>query len=324
MALANRSTQRAGVRLRLVGSPEPGERPVEQHSLLNLWHLLSLDAPCVAALWTVFAAWCAGVHLSPVDPLAMFVAVWALYATDRLLDARPLMNGFSPPELEKRHLFHHRHRRRLLPALLTATLLLALLLHLLLGAVLHLYAVLATLLTGWLMIVHVPASPLASTRRLPKELAVGLFFPAAVFIPTVARAPGLHIALLPGLLLFAGICTANCLFLYAWEHPDDQGQAHVTTRYAVDRLLGLTFFLLATSAAIAFAFIILPRTGLLSPSPLPHPAAMPFACALTAGLLLLLHFMRAHVPPLRLRALADLVLLTPILPIAFAILDPSR
>ncbi len=329
MALATTRVDAAAVRLRLVTVPEPATSPAsaeppKKRSPLALWHLLSLDAPTVAALWTIFAAWTAGVRLSVVDPIAMFVAVWMLYATDRLLDARLLAGGFCPPGLEERHYFHHCHRGRFLLSIAGATLLLASLVHLLFAPVLHLFAVLATLLAGWLLIVHVQATPHALGRCLPKELAVGLFFPAAVFVPTVARAPALRFALFPEALLFAGVCTLNCLFLYAWEHPDDHSEAHATTRYAVDRLLGLTYFLLATAAAIAVALFTLPRTGLLHSSPLPHPAAMPFACAVTAGIFLLLHFVRKQMPQLRLRALADLILLTPILPIIFALLDPSR
>ncbi len=323
MALANPRVKPTPVRLRLVTAAEPGDAP-GRHSLLTLWHLLSLDAPCVAALWVTFAAWCAGQRISLLDPLAMFVAVWVLYATDRLLDARPLAGGQYPSELEERHFFHHRWRQWFLPILVGATLLLALLLHLLAVPVLHLYAVLATLLAGWLLVVHAQTAPIPLGRRLPKELAVGLFFPAAIFVPLIARAPGLSLALLPGAMLFSGVCSLNCLYLYAWEHPDDHSRAHSTTRYAVDRLLGLTYFLLGTSAATAVALFTLPKTGLLHVSPLAHPAAMPFACALTAGLFLLLHFVRHQVPPLRLRALADLILLTPILPIAFALLDSSR
>ncbi len=322
MALVKAHSEASAARLHLVTSAQD-PLPVPRHSPASLWHLLSLDAPTVAAVWTGFAAWCAGVRISWVDAVAIFVGVWMLYATDRLLDARPLAEGVCPPDLEERHYFHNRHRHRFFPALVAVTLPFAYLLHRLAPPVLHLYSLLAALLGGWLLLVHAETSP-KSSRRLPKELAVGLFFPAAIFIPTVARAPGLRLFLLPDALLFAGICSLNCLFLYAWEHPDDHSRAHATTRYALNRLLGLTCFLLATSLAVAVAMSALPRTGLMHASRLPHPSAVPIACAFTAALFLLLHIVRDQLPPLRLRALADLVLLTPLLPFLFALLGPQR
>ncbi len=287
------------------------ERVPSDRSVLGLWHLLSLDAPAVAATWTVFVAWCAGVRLSIADPIAMFLAVWILYAADRLLDARPLAAGMRGLELEERHRFHHTHRRAFLPSLVAATLPLAYLLHRLAAPVLHLYTLLATLLAGWLLLVHAQPAPAAGTRRLPKELAVGLFFPAAVFIPTVARAPFLRPALLPGALLFAAVCSLNCLFLYAWEHPRDTTRAHASTVWALRRLVPLTTALIAGSLAVGCLRWEAPIR------PLMHPAALPVCCAVSGFLLLLLHFFRHRIPPVRLRACADLVLLTPLIVLLF-------
>ena len=285
-----------------------------------LWHLLSLDAPSVAALWTVFAGWCAGVHLRAIDPAAMFLAVWMLYAADRLLDARPLVAIEATPaganavaELEERHRFHHRYRHWFLPCLVTGTVPLAYLLHHMAAPVLHLYALLAALLAGWLLLVHAQAAPFTTARRLPKEFAVGLFFPAAVFIPSVARAPALRPALLPGALLFAGVCICNCLFLYAWEHPRDRSRAHATTRFALRRLLPLTSVLIAVAGAVALLAIAAPRQTLPAGAEIAHPVAFALAPAASGAILLALHALRHRIPPLRLRALADVALLTPVL-----------
>ncbi len=305
-------------RSRLIDAPAQGTSP---RSWLTHWHLLSLDAPSVAALWVAFVGWYAGVRLSLYDPAAMFVAVWILYVADRLLDARPLASIppstlTSPgafPELEQRHHFHHRHRRVLLPCLVAATPLLALLLYRLAAPVLHLYTILASLLAGWLILVHVRASPPYGTRRLPKELAVGLFFPAAVFIPTVARAPALRTALLLPALLFAGICTLNCLFLYAWEHPGNPRRAHASTRAALAFLLPLACGLAlgCWGVTIVTMLAISRHAGTPHTVPLAHPEAISLAAALSATALLLLHAFRRRLHPLTLRALADAVLLTP-------------
>jgi len=275
----------------------PPHRP--RHSPLALWHLLSLDAPTVAAVWTVFIAHCAGLVLPWTAPAAMFVAVWMLYAADRLLDARPLPNGAQPPELEERHRFHHRHRTAFLSAIVVASGVLATLLNRLEPRALHLYALLATLLGTWLLLIHARPLPTDTIRRLPKELAVGVFFPAAIFIPTVARAPWLRPAMLPAAALLAAVCTLNCLFLYAWEHPAPRLQAHWTTRWATNHLRPLATAVIAASALTSGLYRL--------------ESAPALACALSAALLLLLDHQRNRLPALTLRASADLVLLTPLL-----------
>ena len=319
MASPSKQAVLPATRLRLVPS-RTGE-PAPRSAPLAMWHLLSLDAPSVAALWVVFAGWCAGVRVPFFDPAAMFAAVWMLYAADRLLDARTLAAGLSSPELEERHRFHHRHRNVFVPCIAATTLPLAYCLHRLPPPVLHLYALLVSLLAGWLLLVHAQTEPSAGTRRLPKEFAVGIFFPAAVFIPTVARAPELRLALLPGALLFAGVCTLNCLFLYAWEHPLDRTRAHATTRWALRHLLPLAA-LLTVTATVTSLLLGWQQPPLLGQpdqlgfgmSPLlPHASAAPAACALSVAFLMLLHGQQRRFSPLRLRALADLALLTPVL-----------
>ena len=268
-------------------------------SPLALWHLLSLDAPTVAALWTWFAARCCGLHLPWTAPAAMFVAVWMLYVADRLLDARPLAGNAATTELEDRHRFHDRHRRPLLLVCSLACIVLALLLHWTTPAALHLYTLLAALLAGWLLLIHGRSSQ--ASHRLPKELAVGLFFPAAVFIPTVSRAPALRLLLLGPALLFAAVCTLNCLCVYAWEHPFDTGSAHPSTRWGTRHLPALALAVALGSAALAFSLRVHGTIALLA-----------VAGGLSALSLLTLHLRRAAIRRVHLRALADLVLLTPL------------
>jgi hypothetical protein len=282
------------------------------HSPLALWHLLSLDAPTIAALWTFFIARCAGLTLPWVEPAAMFVAVWMLYAADRLLDARPLPNNQPPLGLEARHLFHHRHRRAFLALVAPTSIALVLLLHSIDPRALHLYTLLAALLGAWLLLIHARSLPTPDAHRLPKEFAVGLFFPAAVFIPTLARAPQLRSALIPAFLLFAAVCTLNCLFLYFWEHPHNRAHAHWTTRWATAHLLPISATVLTLTIAAAILGHLRPPA-----SHLPLAGAPALACALTTALLLTLHDLRNRIPALTLRASADLALLTPLLLLPF-------
>ena len=291
----------------------PAAKPIRQSGrgvllrALHLWHLLSLDAPTVAVLWTWFVASAVGIRL-PLDALAaMFLAVWMLYAADRLLDSRQL---FSDPlhteELEARHLFHHRHAKAFFTAILLASLVLAALLRHLLPSALELYTLLGALLFSWFLLIHARAAPSAGTRRLPKELAVGVFFPAAIFIPTVARHPELRPDLLPHALLFAAVCSLNCLAIYAWEHPEPRLAAHWTTR-AATRYLNV---LAAGTGVTALALATVTHATL-------WPLAL--AAALSAFALLLLDRQHYRLTPLTLRTAADLVLLTPVLLIPWVI-----
>jgi hypothetical protein len=265
-----------------------------------------MDAPTVAALWVWFIARSEHIHLPLAAPITMAVAVWMLYAADRLLDTRNLDQPRRDTlgELEARHFFHHRHRAFFLPAIAAAAIVLAALLHMLDAAAIRLYLIEAALLFTWFVILHATRS----AHRLPKEIAVGIFFSAAVFIPTVGRQPSLRPSLTPAALLFAAVCSLNCLLLYAWEHdkiaaqgPNIQKQQpHPTTRFAIAHLRALAVAVVAASAILALMETAQAR-------------AIPAACVLSTVILLLLHRFRRRISRTELRAAADLALLTPLL-----------
>lgn len=274
-------------------------KPISPHSSpLALWHLLSLDAPTVAVLWTWFIARANHIHLPIAATLAMGIAVWMLYAADRLLDAQSTQQD----TLEARHLFHHRHRTAFLTGILVASAALALLLPRLDTESIHLYLILGGLVFGYFILIHATHS----AHRLPKEIAVGIFFAAAIFIPTVARQPHLRLALLPPALLFATLCSLNCLFIYTWEHTTSHTEhaAHATTRLALHHLSFIAVSITLTGLALA-----------LTDRSIPWP--VPIATTIAAMLLLTLHQRNHHIQPTILRAAADMVLLTPILFLPF-------
>jgi hypothetical protein len=273
---------------------------------LALWHLLSLDAPTVAVLWTCFIAAAHHIHLPISSTLAMAVAVWMLYAADRLMDARLLdANPTQHEDLEARHYFHHRHRKTFLTGILLASIALAALLPRLEAKAIHLYLILGGLVSGYFILIHATSGTTAQQKvahRLPKEIAVGLCFAAATFIPTVARRPDLRLPLFPSALLFATLCSLNCLFIYAWEHEDHNANrpTHTITRLALHNLPSLTILLALSSTALSL---------------FDHhaPQSIPCAIAISATFLLLLHNHRHTIARTTLRAAADLALATPIL-----------
>jgi hypothetical protein len=290
---------------------EPTLKAIVRHSgPLALWHLLSLDAPTIAALWTWFIASANHVSLPLSSTLAMAIAVWMLYAADRLMDARLLVVDPTHYEgLEARHYFHHRHRSAFLTGILFASITLALLLPHLEAAAIHLYVVLGGIVSGYFILIHAARSAATQQKaahRLPKEIAVGLFFAAATFIPTVARRPDLRLPLLPVALLFATLCSLNCLYIYAWEHAGSRSSnpPHVITQLALRNLPSLTVLLALSGAAIT----LFDHRG---------PWPVPYAIALSAALLLLLHNHRLAIIPVTLRAAADLALTTPFLLLLF-------
>ncbi|HEY0161850.1 MAG TPA: hypothetical protein VGB69_04165 [Edaphobacter sp.] len=273
------------------------QQPSGTKSPLALWHLLSLDAPTVATLWTWFIARASRVTLNTIPLLAMAAAVWTLYAADRLLDAQTS----EVDALEDRHHFHQQHRPGFMAGIGLASILLATLLPRIPEQAIQLYLILGGLVFGYFILIHATRS----AHRLPKEIAVGVCFAAATFIPTVAREPGLRLSLLAPALLLAAACSLNCLFIYAWEHPHPTGpQPHLITAIALRCLLPLTLAVTILSAGLA----VFDRHA---------PWTLYAAVSFAAIALLLLHLRRRALQPLELRAAADLALLTPLLLVPF-------
>jgi hypothetical protein len=271
----------------------PDQVNATNKSPIALWHLLSFDAPTVAAVWTWFIAAAVHIQLPITSMLAMFTAVWTLYAADRLLDTE---------DLEPRHRFHHKHRSAFVAGIVGASLILAFLLPRIPPESIHLYLILGGFVFGYFVVIHATRS----AHRLPKELAVGVCFAAAVFIPTVSRRPDLRLTLIPAAALFAMLCSLNCLFIYQWEHtvPTKSAPPHLTTRFALRYLTNMALANATISAGLAFFYSHALWTI--------YAAA---ACSTT--LLLLLNARHKDHSSLTLRAAADLVLLTPLLFIHF-------
>ena len=188
--------------------------------MLRYWHLLSLDAPTVAALWCWAFGRAARLWLAPWLPAALALGTWLFYVADRLLDAR-----LSPQStLQERHRFHDLHRRWFLAAAVPVVLILAMLVAKMPRSLLLAYCVLGILCLLYLGLVHLPSRARGrSLPYFPKEFVIALLFAAASALPAWdearRRAAGMprHHPLLLLCPLFATLCWLNCVAIEDWE-----------------------------------------------------------------------------------------------------------
>jgi hypothetical protein len=246
------------------------------------WHLLSLDAPTVAAVWCCAFARAARVRVPLACVLALGGTVWMLYAADRLLDAHA---AHLRPQLRERHWFHAAHRRaaawlaiprRVLPG--EATLAVAAAVYF---ARVHL---------GTPLGVHLGAhlGKRFGWRRLAigtKESAVGIIFALGVAIPAMAMLARPWPLLLPT-AAFAALCGLNCLLIEKAEAARPTAACN-------------------WSLALLAAASVLPMSGGFR--------LLWLEICLAAGLLLAASLAKARLSPLAFRVAADAALLTPLL-----------
>jgi len=290
---------------------------------LVLWHLTSLDAPTVAAVWSLALAWCPHLHLRPWTPLLLALTTWCIYVGDRLLDARTGLRGTSRTGLRERHTFHWRHRRVLLPmAAITASVAAAIFLAFTPSIVRERGWVLAIASFFYLSGVHLGSGKNASTRKRrrsfpTKEFFVGVLFTAGCALPSWPQMEWLRAdqsALWPfwiPVACFAALAWLNCACIARWETMDAWRESH--SRALLDREQAAK---IAVPACFAAAILLVVVTVVLAAIALPaHPrtSALLTAGSASALLLALLDSMRDRIEASTLRAAADLALLTPVI-----------
>jgi hypothetical protein len=278
------------------------------YNLAEWWHLLSLDAPTVAALWSWFFARAMHLHLPFLQAVFLALGAWFLYVTDRILDGLRQRQD----ELRERHHFHARHRTAFLGA---ASLVLVLLAWFVITRMRpealrdDLWVGIFVLL--YLFAVHrrTNSAPIGASR-LPKEFAVAVLFAAATAVPAWSRlgtTRGIALEkeqLAPAVVFFALLCWINCVSIEKWE----AGNLHSTTRWASLHLRPIVTIIALFSLAAA---LLAPSRGLM---------AVYLAALLSSALLFVLDARSSHFSPLHLRIAADAALLTPLafFPLALA------
>jgi hypothetical protein len=260
---------------------------------LQLWHLASLDAPTVAVVWALAFAWAVGVYLAPWVPLLLACGTWTVYVGDRLLDARRAIRSQYFSALQERHYFHWRHRRSLIPiACATTAIAVALIVVRMPAAIRDRNSVLAAAALVYFSGVHSTARlPVWLRKLVSKEFLVGLLFTAGSIAPAIARVPAMEWPFRACFAIFVTLAWCNCSAIESWE--SSRMHSGVLPRTA---LLGIAA--IAASGALAFLNWRL--------------SALACSAGISALLLALLDRKQAEISRLTLRALADLVLLTPL------------
>ena len=265
------------------------------YKLAEWWHLLSLDAPTVAALWSWFFVRAVHVHLSLLQALLLPLGTWLLYAGDRILDG---LHQHQDDLLRERHHFHARHR---VAFLWTGSFLIVPLTWSVLTRM-RPEALREDSLLGLLALVYLVAVHLWAAPRLPKELAVAVLFAAATAVPAWSRlgagasTPLGKEQLAPAVIFFALLCWTNCVGIEKWEG----GKPHPTTRWASLHLRPIVAGIALLSIVAA---LLAPSRGLMT---------VYLAALLSSGLLFALDARSSRFSPLHLRIAADAALLTPL------------
>lgn len=280
-----------------------------RHSPLVWWHLLSLDAPTVAVVWSWSFARAFDIPLPWFALITLGLGTWCVYVADRLLDG-----WHTRPDrtLRERHLFYARHRRLFLTALIGAALPLAYLILVRAASAVRIDdIVLAVLGLIYFLLIHIPASrsKFDSEAWIPKEMAVGILFAIAATVPVWSRLPAEEPWMLLSVALFAGVCWWNCVAIQIWEDRSETDTRQTEPMHALTLWMGSKLQIFAATLAVisAGSAAIAPASGM---------RILLASCSLSSLLFLLLSRYNRQLHCRTLRVVADMALLTPLLWIA--------
>lgn len=175
-----------------------------------LWpNLLSLDAPVVALLWQILFARCFHADVNLLAAALLVLAVWLIYAADRVLDA------WTDTSTLPRHEFYRRYWRGVAP-IWAAVLAIAgwLAWTRLARVIFERGLVLMAAVALYFAAVHL--APAALRRAWPKEAAVAILF--ALGASVAAWSQVRSAADIGAIILFSCLCWINCVAIEQWEH----------------------------------------------------------------------------------------------------------
>lgn len=276
--------------------------PVRLSPLVWL-NLVCLDAPIVAVTWQWLFARSFHISLSATPRVALFLTAWFIYLADRFVDTLSLGDG-GPKSLRQQ--FCQRHRCEWIVLLLGTSLFDTWL------VMRHLdgRTVVVGLLIGVASICYLATNYWLGRiwRIIPaKEICIGFLFAIGTVVALIPKIESDLAFFIVSCFLFAALCFFNCASIAVWECELDQthDKNSIATRWPkVGRYLRRSVIVLAGLCAV-IAII----AG--------APATLCVFIGLSALLLGTLDLMQNVIGRDERTALADLVLLTPLILLVF-------
>lgn len=255
-----------------------------------LWlNLLCLDAPLVAVSWLWLFARSFEITIAPRGTAALFLAAWLIYLADRLGDSLSL-DQRAPTSLRQQ--FCRRHRGTWLGAIGLIAMV-----ELVVCARVESRAGAFGLAVGAFALAYLLVNRFRPSlwRTLPlKEISIGFIFAAGTMVPLASGLTRVNASVW---LLFACLCSLNCISIAVWERGLDVAQQRIS---------------IATVCPTIGRYL-LPALLLLVLASLGSGFSRVYLCiAVSAAFLTALHIFRERIQPDIRTALADLVLLTPV------------
>jgi len=242
-----------------------------QRAVPTVWlNLVCLDAPLVAVAWLWLFARSFGVPLQIGNAVALFLTSWLIYLADRFADASTLKPGV-PRSLRQEFCLRHRE-------IWIATLALV--------SGFDAYVIWRTTsfqtclvgaVVGLLALIYLVANhPFGQIwRSLPaKELAIGILFAAGTVVALMPHAFATP-AFIISAVTFAALCAMNCISIAAWERDLDRAQGKVSIATLHPAITDRVALLCLSLAAASLVLAIVNRS-----------AAAFFACVEVSALLL--------------------------------------
>lgn len=276
--------------------------PISRISPITWLNLVCLDAPIVAISWQWLFAHSFHFSLSIPMRAALFLTAWLIYLADRLADTRTLRGG-EPVSLRQE--FCRRHQTVWFASIAClAGIDLWIIARMLnretnqIGIILGLISLAYLSINYWLGKIW---------RFIPvKEICIGSLFAIGTAAALIPQTHG-STEIIESFVLFAALCSLNCIALAMWERDLDrvQGKNSVATRWHGIR------------AWFRFAVVGLAGAGIVAGSMTKIAPQLYLCLAASAFLLGLLDWSGEAISRDERAALADLVLLTPLFVLVF-------
>lgn len=219
--------------------------------------LLSIDVAVGALCGGSMVAAYLGVAMHWSWYVILPLAVWAIYTSDHLMDARRLGEGASTP----RHRFHHQYFRVLMVAALVAASACVVLAFLYLGMTGILFGIgMGMLALGHLVLVKFVGE--RSSPLLVKELGVALVYVGGIWgLPLIlSGALGTREAMVPA-AQFLLLALANLLEFSLYEYESDKRDRQTSFVQAIGRKGTIRFTRLVLAASVGLGVFLLASVG---------------------------------------------------------------